>query len=299
LSDKQAPIEIVNSALCEAGALGFEYGYSLDLPEALILWEAQFGDFVNVAQVILDQFISSAEDKWRRLSGLVMLLPHGFEGMGPEHSSARIERFLTLAAQDNIQIVQPTTPAQMFHLLRQQSLRKWRKPLVVFTPKSLLRHPKVVSPLEEFSSGHFQKILPDDLAPKNVTRILLCTGKIYYELLAFREQLKRNDIAIIRLEQLYPLRDELLEKVLLPYADATPVLWVQEEPFNMGAWRYLHEKFGKHLFGRLPFAPISRHESASPATGSSGAHKLEQQLLIERAFGHTGHTEFFQKKAKA
>jgi 2-oxoglutarate dehydrogenase E1 component len=263
------------------------------------LWEAQFGDFVNVAQVILDQFISSAEDKWRRLSGLVMLLPHGFEGMGPEHSSARIERFLTLAAEDNIQIVQPTTPAQMFHLLRRQSLRKWRKPLVVFTPKSLLRHPKVVSPLEEFSSGHFHKIIPDDLPPQNVTRVLLCTGKIYYELLAFREQLKRNDIAIIRLEQLYPLRDDLLEKTLASYRDGTPVLWVQEEPFNMGAWRYLHEKFGKHLFGRLPFAPISRHESASPATGSSGAHKLEQQLLIERAFGHTGHTEFFSKKAKA
>ncbi|HXB60308.1 MAG TPA: 2-oxoglutarate dehydrogenase E1 component [Candidatus Acidoferrales bacterium] len=299
LSDKQGPVEIVNSPLCEAGALGFEYGYSLDLPEALVLWEAQFGDFVNAAQVILDQFITSAEDKWRRLSGLVMLLPHGFEGMGPEHSSARIERFLTLAAEDNIQIVQPTTPAQMFHLLRRQSLRKWRKPLVVFTPKSLLRHPKVVSPLEEFSSGHFHKIIPDDLPPQNVTRVLLCTGKIYYELLAFREQLKRNDIAIIRLEQLYPLRDDLLEKTLASYRDGTPVLWVQEEPFNMGAWRYLHEKFGKHLFGRLPFAPISRHESASPATGSSGAHKLEQQLLIERAFGHTGHTEFFSKKAKA
>jgi 2-oxoglutarate dehydrogenase E1 component len=285
LSDKQAPVEIINSPLCESGVLGFEYGYSLDFPEALILWEAQFGDFVNVAQVILDQFITSAEDKWRRLSGLVMLLPHGFEGMGPEHSSARIERFLTLAAEDNIQIVQPTTPAQLFHLLRRQSLRKWRKPLVVFTPKSLLRHPKVVSPLSDFTSGHFKKILADDLPPQNVKRVLLCTGKIYYELLAYREEHKRNDTAVIRLEQLYPLRDELLDKTLAPYANNTPVLWVQEEPFNMGAWRYLHEKFGKHLFGRLPFAPISRHESASPATGSSGAHKLEQKQLIERAFG--------------
>ena len=266
LSAKQAPVEVINSALCESGVLGFEYGYSLDFPEALILWEAQFGDFVNVAQVILDQFISSAEDKWRRLSGLVMLLPHGFEGMGPEHSSARIERFLTLAAEDNIQITQPTTPAQLFHLLRRQSLRKWRKPLIVFTPKSLLRHPKVVSPMEDFSRGHFQKFLPDNLPPQDVKRVLLCTGKIYYELLAYREEHKRNDTAIIRIEQLYPLRDELLEKLLLPYADNTPVLWVQEEPFNMGAWRYLHEKFGKHLFGRLPFAPISRHESASPAT---------------------------------
>jgi 2-oxoglutarate dehydrogenase E1 component len=296
LSDKQAPFEVINSPLCEAGALGFEYGYSLDFPESLVLWEAQFGDFVNVAQVILDQFISSAEDKWGRLSGLVMLLPHGFEGMGPEHSSARIERFLTLAAQDNIQIAQPTTPAQLFHLLRRQSLRKWLKPLVVFTPKSLLRHPKVVSPMEEFTHGHFQKILADDLPPQNVKRILLCTGKIYYELLAYREQHKRNDTAIIRLEQLYPLRDELLEKILSPYADNTPALWVQEEPFNMGAWRYLHEKFGKHLFGRLPFAPISRHESASPATGSSTAHKLEQQQLIERAFGDGGHVEGKGKK---
>jgi 2-oxoglutarate dehydrogenase E1 component len=285
LSPKQAPFEVINSPLCETGVLGFEYGYSLDLPEALVLWEAQFGDFVNVAQVILDQFITSAEDKWRRLSGLVMLLPHGFEGMGPEHSSARIERFLTLAAEDNIQIVQPTTPAQLFHLLRRQSLRKWRKPLIVFTPKSLLRHPKVVSPLADFTTGHFQKILVDNLPPKQVNRVLLCTGKIYYELLAYREQHKREDTAIIRLEQLYPLRDELLEKTLAPYADNTRVLWVQEEPFNMGAWRYLHEKFGKHLFGRLPFGPVSRHESASPATGSSSAHKLEQQQLIERAFG--------------
>jgi 2-oxoglutarate dehydrogenase E1 component len=285
LADKQGVVEVVNSPLCESGALGFEYGYSLDFPESLVLWEAQFGDFVNVAQVILDQFISSAEDKWRRLSGLVLLLPHGFEGMGPEHSSARIERFLTLAAEDNIQIVQPTTPAQLFHLLRRQSLRKWRKPLIVFTPKSLLRHPKVVSPIDEFSNGHFQKFLADDLPPTQVKRILLCTGKIYYELLAYREEHKRTDTAIIRMEQLYPLRDDLLEKLLLPYADNTRALWVQEEPFNMGAWRYLHEKFGKHLFGRLPFGPISRHESASPATGSSNAHKIEQRKLIEHAFG--------------
>jgi 2-oxoglutarate dehydrogenase E1 component len=295
LSDHQAPVEILNSPLCESAALGFEYGYTLDFPEALVMWEAQFGDFVNVAQVILDQFISSAEDKWRRLSGLVMLLPHGFEGMGPEHSSARIERFLTMAAEDNLQIAQPTTPAQLFHLLRRQMLRKWRKPLIVFTPKSLLRHPKVVSPLADFTRGHYEKILPDNLPPQKVNRVLLCTGKIYYELLAFREQSKRDDTAIIRIEQLYPLRDEMLEKVLAPYANETRVLWVQEEPFNMGAWRYLHEKFGKHLFGRLPFAPISRHESASPATGSGAVHKLEQQHLIERAFGIGENT---QPKAK-
>jgi 2-oxoglutarate dehydrogenase E1 component len=284
LSSRQAPVEIVNSPLSEAGALGFEYGYSLDCPNGLILWEAQFGDFVNAAQVILDQFISSAEDKWQRLSGLVLLLPHGFEGMGAEHSSARLERFLTLTAEDNIQVAQPTTPTQFFHLLRRQALRNWRKPLVVLTPKSLLRHSKVISNLEEFSTGTFQRILPDSTDAKGVKRILLCTGKIYYELLAYREEQKRDDVAILRLEQLYPLRGELLEKILQPFADKTPVLWVQEEPLNMGAWRFLHEKFGKHLFGRLPFAVISRHESASPATGSHGAHKLEQQQLIERAF---------------
>jgi 2-oxoglutarate dehydrogenase E1 component len=288
LSDKQAPVEIVNSPLCEAGSVGFEYGYSLDCPNGLVIWEAQFGDFVNAAQVILDQFISSAEDKWNRLSGLVLLLPHGFEGMGAEHSSARLERFLTLAAEDNIQIAQPTTPAQLFHLLRRQALRNWRKPLVVLTPKSLLRHPKVVSPLEDFSTGKFLRILPDNLSPQKVKRILLCTGKIYYELLAHREEKKRGDVAIFRLEQLYPLRDELLEKTLRPFAEKIPALWVQEEPLNMGAWRFLHEKFGKHLFGRWPFAVVSRHESASPATGSHGAHKLEQQHLIERAFSGAG-----------
>ena len=277
-------VEIINSPLCEAGALGFEYGYSLDCPDGLVIWEAQFGDFVNAAQVILDQFISSAEDKWQRLSGLVLLLPHGFEGMGPEHSSARIERFLTLAAEDNLQLAQPTTPAQYFHLLRRQALWRWRKPLVVFTPKSLLRHPKVVSPLRDFAAGKFERLLADPTEAKAVKRILICTGKLYYELAAHRDETGRRDTAILRLEQLYPLPDERLERALGPYADNTPAIWVQEEPFNMGAWRYLHEKFGKHLFGRFPFAPVSRHESASPATGSAGAHRQEQRQLIERAF---------------
>ncbi len=214
LAPEQAPVEIVNSPLCETGALGFEYGYSLDCPKSLVLWEAQFGDFVNAAQVIIDQFITSAEDKWHRLSGLVLLLPHGFEGMGPEHSSARLERFLTLAAEDNIQIVQPTTPAQYFHLLRRQAIRNWRKPLIVFTPKSLLRHPKVVSSLEDCAHGNFQRVLPDDSKSQNVKRILLCTGKVYYDLAAYREEHKRDDVAIIRLEQLYPLPAGLLEEAL-------------------------------------------------------------------------------------
>jgi 2-oxoglutarate dehydrogenase E1 component len=295
LAPEQSPVEIVNSPLCETGALGFEYGYSLDCPKSLVLWEAQFGDFVNAAQVIIDQFITSAEAKWRRLSGLVLLLPHGFEGMGPEHSSARLERFLTLAAEDNIQIVQPATPAQYFHVLRRQAIRNWRKPLIVFTPKSLLRHQKVISTLEDCARGNFQRILPDTLNPQNVKRILLCTGKVFYGLAAHREENKRDDVAIIRLEQLYPLHGGLLEEILKPYAEHTPALWVQEEPANMGAWRYLHEKFGKHLFGKFPFAPVSRFESASPATGSAHAHKFEQENLVRRAFGEA-ETKFHEKE---
>ena len=285
LTPEQAPVDIYNSPLCETGALGFEYGYSLDCPKSLVLWEAQFGDFVNAAQVIIDQFITSAEDKWRRLSGLVLLLPHGFEGMGPEHSSARLERFLTLAAEDNIQIVQPTTPAQYFHVLRRQAVRNWRKPLIVFTPKSLLRHPKVVSTLADCTRGRFQRVLPDESKSPAIKRILLCTGKVFYDLAAYRGEHQRNDVAIIRLEQLYPLPAALLEQALNAYAEHTPALWVQEEPTNMGAWRYLHEKFGKKLFSRFPFALISRFESASPATGSAHAHKQEQENLVRRAFG--------------
>ena len=285
LAPEQSPVEIYNSPLCETGALGFEYGYSLDCPDGLVIWEAQFGDFVNAAQVIVDQFITSAEDKWRRLSGLVLLLPHGFEGMGPEHSSGRLERFLTLAAKDNIQIAQPTTPAQYFHLLRRQAIRNWRKPLIIFTPKSLLRHPKAVSSLADCANGRFQRVLPDEPKSQNIKRILLCTGKVFYDLAAYREEDKRDDVAIIRLEQLYPVPAGLLEQVLKPYAEHTPAFWVQEEPSNMGAWRYWHEKFGKKLFNRFPFAPVSRLESASPATGSSHAHKLEQAQLIARAFG--------------
>ena len=256
LAPGQSSVDIYNSPLCETGALGFEYGYSLDCPDGLVIWEAQFGDFVNAAQVIIDQFITSAEDKWRRLSGLVLLLPHGFEGMGPEHSSARLERFLTLAAEDNNQIVQPTTPAQCFHVLRRQAVREWRKPLIVFTPKSLLRSPLAVSPLEDCAHGHFQRVLPDNSGSPDAKRILLCTGKVFYDLLARREEQKRDDIAVIRLEQLYPLPAGLLEDALKSYAEHTPALWVQEEPANMGAWRYLHEHFGKTLFSRFPFALI-------------------------------------------
>jgi 2-oxoglutarate dehydrogenase E1 component len=281
----QAPVEILNSPLSEAGAVGFEYGYSLDCPNGLVLWEAQFGDFVNAAQVFVDQFIAGGEDKWQQLSGLVLLLPHGFEGMGPEHSSARLERFLQLAAEDNIRVVQPTTPAQYFHCLRRQALWKERKPLIVLTPKSLLRHPKAVSALAECAQRGFQRVLPDSVSAQQIKRVLLCSGKVYYELAAYREKHHRTDVAIIRLEQLYPLSIERLEAALPQCQPGTRVFWVQEEPQNMGAWRYLHERLGTTLRGHLPLRPVCRAESASPATGSAGAHKLEQEQLMQRAFG--------------
>jgi len=319
LAKDQAQFDIVNSPLSEPGVLGFEYGYSMDCPDSLLLWEAQFGDFNNVAQVIIDQFIVSAEEKWRRLSGLVLLLPHGFEGQGPEHSSARLERFLAQAADDNIQVVNVTTPAQYFHCLRRQVLRPWRKPLIVMSPKSLLRHPRAVSSLEDCASGRFQRILPDvpmsssradassrsgerseslgtrsestraSSAPRAtnahpIERVLLCSGKIYYEILEERERLGRDDVAILRVEQLYPLSDDSLLEVLAPYRDGTRAIWVQEEPSNMGAWRYLYCRFGTTLFGRMPFSCVARPAAASPATGSGSSHKLEQQELLNQAF---------------
>jgi 2-oxoglutarate dehydrogenase E1 component len=216
---------------------------------------------------------------------LVLLLPHGFEGLGPEHSSARLERFLTLAAEDNLQIVQPTTPAQYFHVLRRQAKRPWRKPLVIFTPKSLLRHPQAVSTLGDFAQGRFQRILQDRTVQENAERVLLCTGKLYYELAAHRDEHHRDKVGIIRLEQLYPLRNDRFEQALHPYPENMPVFWVQEEPANMGAWRYLHERFGTKLCGRFPLALVSRSESASPATGSHSAHRVEQAQLVARAFG--------------
>ncbi len=286
LSAEQARLDIINSPLCEAGVLGFEYGYSLDCPNGLVIWEAQFGDFWNVAQVIVDQFIASAEDKWGRLSHLTMLLPHGFEGAGPEHCSARLERFLLLTAEDNIQVTQPSTPAQYFHLLRRQAMWRWSKPLVVLTPKSLLRHPAVVSPLDDFTSGSFQKILPDTRSSQDKTqRILVCSGKVYYELAEKRQQLQAEHVAIIRLEQYYPLKEEVLLEALSPYPSGTDLVWVQEEPANMGAWSFLKVRFGDFLAEHnFKLRRISRVESASPSTGSASAHKLEQDELIEEAF---------------
>jgi 2-oxoglutarate dehydrogenase E1 component len=288
LAPGQAPFDIYNSPLSEAGVLGFDYGYSLDCPDGLVMWEAQFGDFANCAQVIIDQFISSSEDKWRRLSGLVLLLPHGFEGQGPEHSSARLERFLALAAEDNLQVCYPTTPAQMFHLLRRQVLRPWRKPLIVMTPKSLLRHPAAVSSLDELSRGIYQRVLGDPTAdPAAVKRVLLCSGKVHYELLAEREKRKRADVALLRVEQLYPVPNAALEAALRPFADGTPVTWVQEEPANMGALRQMRAVFGDRLLGRFPLGYVSRPASASPATGSANSHKKEQAKLLAEAFTRT------------
>lgn len=285
LSPNQGLVEIFNSPLSEVSVVGYEYGYSVGAPDALVIWEAQFGDFINCAQVIIDQFIASGEDKWRRLSGLVMLLPHGMEGQGPEHSSARLERFLQLAAEDNLQVVYPTTPAQYFHLLRRQILRTLRKPLIVMSPKSMLRNPKVVSPLEEFSEGAFHRILADTMEPhRDVNRILLCSGKIYYELEEYREKKDRKDVAILRVEQIYPLSDALIKRHLSRYNPGTEVVWVQEEPENMGAWRFMFARFGPMMFNKYPFRGVSRPTSASPATGSAAAHKMEQKKVINQAF---------------
>jgi len=285
LSPKQAGVYIRNSALSETAVLGFEYGYSLDYPEALVVWEAQFGDFSNVAQPIIDQFMTSAEDKWNRLSGLVLLLPHGFEGQGPEHSSARLERFLMLAAEENIQIIVPTTPAQIFHALRRQVVRPWRKPLIVMTPKSLLRHASCSSSLDDLSTGRFQRLIADDASidAKRVRRVVLCSGKLYYDLAAEREKLGAKDVAIVRVEQLYPLQPADIEAALAPYPAKAEVVWAQEEPENAGAWRFLVSRFGERIQGRA-FRGVSRRASASPATGSSASHKIEQQNILDRAF---------------
>ncbi len=285
LAPSQGRFEIYDSALSEAGVLGFEYGYSLDSPDALVIWEAQFGDFANGAQVLIDQFISSSEDKWHRLSGLTLLLPHGFEGQGPEHSSARLERFLALSAEDNMMVCNLTTAAQIFHALRRQVKRPWRKPLVVMSPKSLLRSQKAASSLSELAEGSFQRIIPDrDVSPKKVKRVLACSGKVYYDLVEGRETHGRDDVAIVRFEQLYPLRQEELRDLFSHYADGTELVWVQEEPFNSGGWYYMNANLPGLLGHRMPLRCVSRMPSASPATGSKEAHVLEQQKLVTDAF---------------
>jgi 2-oxoglutarate dehydrogenase complex dehydrogenase (E1) component-like enzyme len=280
LADPQGKAFIYDSLLSEFATLGFEYGYSVADPDALVLWEAQFGDFVNGGQVIVDQYVVAAEDRWAQSSGLVLLLPHGYEGQGPEHSSARLERFLDLAAEDNIEVAVPSTAAQYFHLLRRQALLGVRKPLIVLTPKSLLRLPAAASRAPELESGHFRPVLPDPSPPAAAARVILCQGKVFYELADRRAEEDRDDVALLRLDLCYPFPTDALREELGRFADAE-VVWVQEEPANMGAGRFvlwnLRDRLG--LDARL----VSRPASPSPATGSLTLHRQEQSELIGRA----------------
>jgi 2-oxoglutarate dehydrogenase E1 component len=297
LENGKAKFEIYNSHLSEYGVLGFEYGYALANPMALVVWEAQFGDFVNGAQIIIDQFITSAETKWQRSNALVMLLPHGFEGQGPEHSSARIERFMEACADDNIQVANCTTPANFFHLLRRQLKRDFRKPLVVFTPKSLLRSSQCVSKLVEFTEGEFQEVIDDAYVnPADVKRVLFCSGKVYYDLLEKQQVDKRKDIAIVRVEQLYPTPYDLLDAIRIKYKKAKEHVWVQEEPENMGAWPYIARKFRNSEFN---FEIVSRKESSSTATGYAKQHIAQQLFVIGKAFEEAAGSEVKKKVEKA
>ncbi len=287
LSRQQAFCEIHNSPLSEAACVGFEYGFSRDYPEALVLWEAQFGDFVNGAQVIIDQFLSASEDKWNLPTGLVLLLPHGYEGQGPEHSSARIERFLQLAAEDNLQICQPSNAAQYFHMLRRQARRMWRKPLIVFTPKSMLRHPDAASDIEDFTAPRFLPVVPDREI-QDAKRILFASGKVGHELQAERKRRGDTSTAICFLDQLYPLPRPEISAVLDAHPNAHEIVWVQEEPGNMGAHFYVTPRLQRLAQdkGRKVRA-VKRSASASPATGSAKAHEMEQKTLLSLAFTTT------------
>lgn len=278
IQEKQGEFTVYNSFLSEYAVLGFDYGYAMASPNTLTLWEAQFGDFANGAQIIFDQFLSAAEDKWKTMNGLVILLPHGYEGQGAEHSSARMERFLQLSAEGNFAVANVTTPANYFHLLRRQMVRKFRKPLVVFTPKSLLRHPLCVSPKADFTSGHFHDVIADTVDPNKVKRVVFLTGKLYYELLQKREELKREDVALVRIEQMYPLNFEKLEYIIKSYNGAE-IVWAQEEPENMGAWSYFLRKMYKHQPN-----VISRKPSGSPASGSSQVAAERQKRIIDQVF---------------
>ncbi len=293
LSPTQGRFEVYDSLVSEAAVLGFEYGYALASPMTLTMWEAQFGDFANGAQVIIDQFVASAAVKWGRICGLVMLLPHGYEGQGPEHSSARVERFLELCAEDNLQVANCTTPAQYFHLLRRQLRRNFRAPLVIFTPKSLLRAPRAVSVPEDFTHGHFQTVIDDPraaAAPERVQRVLCCTGKVYYDVLAEREQREGDDggateTAVVRVEQLYPWDDTAVAQAVRRYPNAAQVVWVQEEPANMGAWTFVRERLQDVLRDDQRLAYAGRTPSAAPAGGSMRLHRKRQGRLLAAAFG--------------
>jgi 2-oxoglutarate dehydrogenase E1 component len=288
LGIKQAPYLVYDSMLSETGILGFEYGYSLACPKGLTIWEAQFGDFANNAQSIIDLYIISGEAKWQRLSGLVMLLPHGMEGLGPEHSSARPERFLQLCAHDNIQVCNPTLPSQYFHLLRRQVKVNYRKPLVILTPKSLLRHPLAVSSLKDLEKGSFQQVIDDPVPPGKVGRVILCSGKIYYELFNRRQERGDDDIAIVRLEQYYPFPEKLLKTTLSKYKRAKKWFWVQEEPSNMGAWSFVRHRLND--LTKKNFGYIGRGASASPATGFPKLYRKQQEDILSQAVGPPGNS---------
>jgi 2-oxoglutarate dehydrogenase E1 component len=291
ISDSQARFEVYDSLLSEAAVLGFEYGYSLADPSSLVLWEAQFGDFVNGAQVIIDQFITSAHVKWGRMSGLVMLLPHGYEGQGPEHSSARIERFLQTCAEDSMQVVNCTSSSQFFHVLRRQMRRSYRAPLIIFTPKSLLRHPKAASPVEEFTTGHFREVIDDPIAaarPDDVRRVIACNGKVYYDLV--EERAKRfagheHEIAVVRVEELYPWPEAKLSEIIGRYALAERRIWCQEEPRNMGAWSFVRDRLQSIIGEKNRLSYVGRSESASPAVGSPRIHRAQLQAFLDDALG--------------
>lgn len=287
LNRNQGVFYIFNSLLSEEGVLGFEYGYSTAEPDSLVIWEAQFGDFANGAQVVIDQFISSGESKWGRLCGLTMLLPHGYEGQGAEHSSARLERFLQLCAEHNLQICVPTTPAQIFHLLRRQVLRPYRKPLIVMSPKSLLRHKLAVSTLEQISNGQFLPLIPeiDEINPKKVMRVVLCSGKVYFDLLEARREKALEHVAILRVEQLYPFPLKQLTQELARYSNLEMLIWCQEEPQNQGAWYQIKHRFLKLVGDRVKLEYIGRPMSASPAEGSFKRHVETQKKVVAAALG--------------
>lgn len=282
LSSNQVQINIVDSLLSEEAVLAFEYGYASTEPNNLVIWEAQFGDFANGAQVVIDQFISSGEQKWGRLCGLVMLLPHGYEGQGPEHSSARLERYLQLCAQHNMQVCVPTTPAQVYHMLRRQMIRPYRKPLIVMSPKSLLRHPLAVSTLEELANGEFEVIIPeiDEINPKSVDRVVICCGKVFYDLLEKRRELKLENVAILRIEQLYPFPEDRFKEVMKPYKQVKDIIWCQEEPENQGAWYSSQHHFVDCLDKSQKLRYAGRPASASPAVGYASVHHKEQEKLV-------------------
>jgi 2-oxoglutarate dehydrogenase complex dehydrogenase (E1) component-like enzyme len=283
LDKSQAPFLVHNSLLSETGVLGFEYGYSAAQPRGLVIWEAQFGDFANNAQSIIDLYIASGQSKWQRLSGLVLLLPHGWEGLGPEHSSGRLERFLQLCAKDNIQVCNLTTPAQYFHLLRRQAKVSFRKPLIIMTPKSLLRHPLAVSELKDMASGAFMEVLEDPDALTSVRCILFCSGKIYYELLQKRRELRKTDIAVVRLEQFYPFPKNQIKTVIRKYKNARRFVWVQEEPENMGAWFFMRFRL-ENIVGK-PMEYVGRDAAASTATGFPNIYRKEQAAVTNTALG--------------